>query len=238
MKNIIPALAAALLATTGAVSVADSQIISIGTALNGGAITLQASGATPGPVTWSGAVGAYNIDAVDAVDLTTSSLNSNAQNATATGSFDVLDVYVSVSDITGLTGLKTALSGLTTNFLTPGWTVTESTYEDNSNTVFGTMNLLSTHTFALGPDAVSSLAMVNLTSPFSVTELYQISSIGLSGAANDTIDLSAVVPEPATWATLGIGFAMMGLVGMTRRRKDFRFPFRSARSTTSHSFFV
>jgi hypothetical protein len=64
--------------------------------------------------------------------------------------------------------------------------------------------------------------MVNITSPFSVTELYQISSSGLSGAANDTIDLSAAtVPAPATWAMLGIGFAMMGLVGVTRRRKDF-----------------
>jgi hypothetical protein len=227
MKNVTPALVAALLATTGAVSVAHSATISIGTALNGGAITTQASGATPGPVSFSGAVGAYDINVVDAVDLTTSSLNSNAQDATSTGSHDVLDVYVSVSGITGLTGLHDGLSGLTANFLTPGWTVTESTYEDNSNTVFGTMNLLATHTFTSGPAAVASLAIVNLTSPFSVTELYQISSSGLSGAANDTIDLSAVVPEPSTWAMLGIGFAMMGLVGLTRRRKDFRFAFRT-----------
>ena len=226
MKNVIPALAAALLATTGAVSIAHSQIISIGTALNGGAITLQASGAAPGPVAWSGAVGAYDINTVDAVNLTTSSINSNAQNATSTGTSDVLDVYVSVSDITGLTGIETGLSGLTVNFLTPGWTVTESTYEDNSNTVFGTMNLLSTHTFTSGPAALALFAIVNITSPFSVTELYQISSSGLSGAANDTIDLSAAtVPEPATWAMLGIGFAMLGMVGMTRRRKDFRFAF-------------
>ena len=35
-----------------------------------------------------------------------------------------------------------------------------------------------------------------------MTELYQISSNGLSGAANDTIDVSAVVPEPSTWAML------------------------------------
>jgi hypothetical protein len=226
MKNVIPALAAALLTTTGAVSVAHSATISIGTALNGGAITTRASGATPGPVSFEGAVGAYDINVVDAVNLTTSSLNSNAQDATSTGTHDVLDLYVSVSGITGVSGLKTGLSGLTANFLTPGWTVTESTYEDNSNTVFGTMNLLSTHTFTSGPAAVAALAMVNITSPFSVTELYQISSSGLSGSANDTIDLSAeTVPEPATWAMLGIGFAMIGLVGLARRRKDFRFAF-------------
>ena len=44
---------------------AHAATISIGTALNGGAITLQASGATPGPVTFSGPVGGYNINVVD-----------------------------------------------------------------------------------------------------------------------------------------------------------------------------
>jgi hypothetical protein len=176
-------------------------------------------------VTWSGAVGAYDIDVVDAVNLTSTSLNSNAQDATSAGSFDALDVYVSVSDITGLTGLKDALSCLTVNFLSPGWTVTESTYEDNTNTVFGTMNLLTTRTFTSGLDTFSGLAWADLTSPFSVTELYVIKSGGFSGAANDTIDLSAVVPEPATWAMLGLGFAGMGLLGLARRRKNSRYAF-------------
>jgi hypothetical protein len=171
-------------------------------------------------VSWSGGVGAYNINVVDAVDLTTSSFNSNAQDATSTGTNDVLDVYVSVSDASGVTGLRTGLSGLTVNFLTPGWTVTESTYEDNSNTVFGTMNLLSTHTFTSGPAALASLAMVNITSPFSVTELYQISSNGLSGAANDTIDLSAAtVPEPSTWAMMLLGFAGLGFTAFRKSRR-------------------
>ena len=132
----------------------------------------------------------------------------------------MLDVYVSVSDASGVTGLRTGLSGLTVNFLTPGWTVTESTYEDNSNTVFGTMNLLSTHTFTSGPAALASLAMVNITSPFSVTELYQISSNGLSGAANDTIDLSAAtVPEPSTWAMMLLGFAGLGFTAFRKSRR-------------------
>ena len=192
--------------------------ISIGTALNGGAITLQNSGATPGPVTFSGPVGAYNIDTVSGVDLSATSLNSNAINATASGTTEVLDVYVSVSDVTGLSGLQSALSGLTVNFLTAGWSVTESTFEDNSNTVFGTANLLATHTFTSGPDVFSALASVNVTSPFSVTELYQISSNGLSGAANDTIDISGGVPEPSTWAMMGIGFAAMGFLGFRRTR--------------------
>jgi hypothetical protein len=224
MKNIIPALAAGFIATTGAVSAAHSATISIGTALNGGTPVLQAQGATPGPVSWSGPVGAYTINTVNGVDLTATSLDSNAIDATSTGTHDVLDVYVSVSDVTGLSGLQSALSGLTVNFLTKGWSVMESTYEDNSNMVFGTMNLLATHMFTSGPDIFTALTSVDVTSPFSVTELYQISSNGLRGAANDTIDISGV-PEPSTWAMLGIGFAAMGWVGLTRRRKGFRYAF-------------
>jgi hypothetical protein len=218
-RSYLPILSA--LVAAGAIAglsvPAHAATISIGTALNGGTITLQNSGAAPGPVTFSGPVGAYNIDTVSGVDLSATSLDSNSISATSTGTTEVLDVYVSVSDVTGLSGLQRALSGLTVNFLTPGWSVTESTFEDNSNLVFGTANTLATHTFISGPDIFTALAPVSVTSPFSVTELYQISSNGLSGAANDTIDVSGV-PEPSTWAMLGIGFAVIGLVGFRKAR--------------------
>jgi hypothetical protein len=44
-------------------------------------------------------------------------------------------------------------------------------------------------------------------------------------AADISGDFSATVPEPATWAMLGLGFAGMGLVGLTRRRKNSRYAF-------------
>jgi hypothetical protein len=44
-------------------------------------------------------------------------------------------------------------------------------------------------------------------------------------AADISGDFSATVPEPATWAMLGLGFAGMGLVGLTRRRKNCRYAF-------------
>jgi hypothetical protein len=43
----------------------------------------------------------------------------------------------------------------------------------------------------------------------------------LGGTANDTIDISGV-PEPSTWAMLGIGFAAMGVVGFRRTRTHGR----------------
>jgi hypothetical protein len=218
-------LSAVAAAALGVASTAHASTISIGTSINAGPITTQASGPTPGPVTFSGPVGAYNIDAVSGVDLTAASLDSNSINATALGTFDTLNIFVSASDITSLSGLVQALSGLTVNFLTAGWSVTESTFEDNSNTVFGTTTLLATNMFTSGPDTFTLLTPVSVTSPFSVTEEFVIKSNGISGAANNTIDLSGAVPEPATWAMLGLGFAGMGLLGLARRRKNPRYAF-------------
>jgi hypothetical protein len=42
-------------------------------------------------------------------------------------------------------------------------------------------------------------------------------------AADISGDFSATVPEPATWAMLGLGFAGMGLLGLARRRKGPRY---------------
>lgn len=44
-------------------------------------------------------------------------------------------------------------------------------------------------------------------------------------AADISGNFSATVPEPATWAMLGLGFAGMGLLGLTRRRKGSRYAF-------------
>ena len=221
--SFLTAVAAAALGLAGT---AHASTISIGTSINGGAITLQSSGATPGPVTFTGPVGSYNLDTVSGVDLTAASLDSNSINGTSLGSFDTLNIFVSASDITSFSGVVQALSGLTVNFLTPGWSVTESTFEDNSNTVFGTTansltaTLLATNTFTSGPDTFTLTTPVSVTAPFSVTEEFVIKSNGFSGAANNTIDLSGTVPEPATWVMMTLGFVGLGYAAIRRSSKD------------------
>jgi hypothetical protein len=170
-------------------------------------------------VDFTGPVGAYNADTVGGIDISAASLDSHSINATTLGTLDALDIYVSASDITALSGVLHFLSGFTVNLLSPGWTVTESTYLNNSNAVFGTSDLLATNVFtAIGAD--QSLDTRAVATPFSVTELFVVRSNGFPGSANNTIDLSgAVVPESSTWALMALGFAGLGFVRFRQKRQ-------------------
>jgi hypothetical protein len=44
-----------------------------------------------------------------------------------------------------------------------------------------------------------------------------LDDVSLTGS--DAVSLMGSVPEPATWAMMGIGFAALGFVGYCRRRK-------------------
>jgi PEP-CTERM motif len=63
------------------------------------------------------------------------------------------------------------------------------------------------------------------TGPFSLTETASLTMAGGSNITgfNQAIDAtSGVVPEPSTWAMMGIGFALMAFMGV-RRRNRFAF---------------
>lgn len=94
----------------------------------------------------------------------------------------------------------------------PGPTV-ESTFFNGTSGSLGT--LLATHTFPVG-DIVDSFGPVISTigTPlFADAHQYMVTFTAAGQSSNDTIQLSSSIPEPSTWAMLGLGFGGLLLLG-------------------------
>jgi hypothetical protein len=140
-------------------------------------------------------------------------LDSQTIDAEASGAGS-LTVYVTA---TGLTSPMTAglLSALTSNLLTPGWTVSGQTYFDQSDVAFGMGTELFSGTLSgLGTD--TGVTPIAATGPYSLTEIYTITA-NTGGNTNDTLDISTV-PEPGTLALFGAGLLGCALLLSRRRR--------------------
>jgi PEP-CTERM motif len=142
-------------------------------------------------------------------------------DASAPGFLSSLQVYVSETDLTSPLGVNTFASGFTSNFILGAITsVTESTYVDTGNAVFGLGSLLSTNTFA-GPIVSTQSITLNaltpsLPAPFSETEVFDIQATA-NGTTSDTITITtANAPEPGTLTLFGSG--LVGLAGLLRRK--------------------
>jgi hypothetical protein len=215
---------AAMLGVTGLGS-AEAQTVSIGYS-NGGPIVTLASGA--GSASFSD-LPAIDVSASDVTGLRLSSLQL-AVTFFLPGTFAIL-----VSE----TGLSFAspesvnfVSDFTQNDLPPGDTVTEYTFFDPTDTLYGTSTLLGSGSFTSSntPGGVGPMTVgENLYAPYSLTEVYYVSS-PIPTQLLSTIDLQTVplgpapfIPEASTWAMLGIGFAGIGLLGAAKRRKAPRY---------------
>jgi hypothetical protein len=131
-----------------------------------------------------------------------------------------ISVWVSSTDNNSPLGLQSLESSFTQNLLTAGWSVTAYTYADNTNTAFGTQQLLSTTTFSTSdPPDVDLLGTANLgIGPFSLSEQWLISAPG-TGETNNTTDITSV-PGPILGAGLpGLFAACCGMLGLNLRRK-------------------
>jgi PEP-CTERM motif len=186
---------------------------------------------------WGGIVGLFNINTITGVD-TGPELNlvSNAIDGTTTASSaaHTLWVYVSETGVTNPLGLTDLSSTLTENSLKAklsssltqhGWSVEETTLYSSTDQLNAGVPLFSYLFSDLGTQQLDTNQ--SPASAYSVTALYEIAlaSGATRGTANSTIDISgaSLVPEPATWAMLGLGFAGISLVGLTKRRKASRY---------------
>jgi len=203
------------------IAAASAATISIGSSLNGAGITTQATGTNSASASFNQGGGWQTnlVAGLAAGDTAFPDIfNSSSQNTTNGGSNSVLDIFVTASGLTSPTGSFPLLSSFTSNQLPAGWTVTQQTFLNADNTIFGVETPLGSQVFnSIGTGSATTLA--SLTAPYSLTEEYTINSNNIGGSTNSTMDISAV-PIPGALPLFAGGLAAMGLLGWRRKRKS------------------
>lgn len=204
-------------------SSASAVTVSIGlqeAGVNAGAITTEATG-TNSLVSFAGSYGSFTSNGITATGnppLTGNDLlNSTTLNIASTTA-GVLNVYVTAQGITGPIGAALGfLSSFTENQLSAGITsVLAATYLDAGNGLFTTTTALSSHLFTTIATALGTATGNTGAGPYSVTELFTITSSG-GGTASSTTDLSAT-PLPPAIVLFGTALAGLGVFGRRRRK--------------------
>jgi PEP-CTERM motif-containing protein len=232
------ALAAAVLAALGlGAQAADAGVLACtGTdiciglqeaTVNSGHITLEA--ASPGFAFFDGNYGTFK-QSSPAIGVGVNGFVAGPGPALDTNSVNVssstagtLTIYVTERGLTSPSGINYFISSFTTNLLSQGWTVEESTYVDTADGLYNvsktgldpTATLLGSHTFPAIGTSTSINASPSLSSPYSETAVFTIKATG-KGQDNSTIDIA--VPEPESLALAGMAMFGFGLALARRRR--------------------
>jgi hypothetical protein len=220
-------LAACLL--LGAIQ-AGATTIDIGLS-DGGKINTVAYGSGASGVAWAGLYDKYNFDVVmasdpDPIDFTSGTIDVKGLDATS-----AIYLYVTETGLTSSVSNANFSSILGISNLPAGWTLTEATYLDNSNTEYGMGTPLATTTASF--NTVNSTQTFtraeSVSSTFSLTEVYQLFSDGVSGivGASETITDPPggiqAAPAPAIGAgvpgMLAVGGVLLGWKLWERRRQ-------------------
>lgn len=215
MVRAILAGAAALIALPASASTLDIEIFDNGTLIDSvssvsGAATLTSSDAIFSNIT----VAAQGSPILPRADLSSVTLDATAA-ATFTGSHTLtVDIFQ-----TGVTGGGGTRSTFTVNGLVndPGPT-TESSFAGGV--------LQATHTFPVGLLDGSAGPFNGIAPAFTTDELqYTVDFTAKAQSFGGSAQLVTNIPEPATWASIVIGFVGLGLLGWRRSpRSGFGAP--------------
>lgn len=204
MKIVIPALAAAFIATVGAAPSAQAKLIDFGLAPVGGAIV---STGTP-------------LEASTALDFIGSSfvvVQLGAGDASGLSLFST--VSVSPTDIVYGSGSGTGLDTPLSTDVVKMWTDSLGTFTETLTTVSAISRNASI------PNSIGVTLTGTLSGPgFDKTPASLILTANQVGGPGKAISASltnaSTVPEPATWVMLALGFAGLGYAAVRRSAKD------------------
>jgi hypothetical protein len=220
MKLFVGVLATALVGAS--VGSANADTISIGWNNKAGpGIQTLTTGSPSTPLIFNGSIDGFSLNIALAEDPVPIHLDGETLDFSSGGkALGPLYLYVSETGITMPPGQLSFLSGLTENELPRGWTMTESTFLGPANVTYGRGAPLDSFTFtSIGSQDLTAGATVPST-PFSVTELFILTTNKTKGTDESSISLtSSVIPEASTWSMLGIGLAGLALAGAARGRR-------------------
>jgi PEP-CTERM motif len=201
MKKILPALAVALIAGMGASSAAQAAVIDFTFAAIGGKVT-----ATPTPLQ----------------DATTLDLDGASLIVTGIGTGDASGLHVPPPfDASAFVTLTSPIL-----FTSTGPLVSDITKEWTDG--LGTFTEILTTIKQIDRDATNAITVTltgTLNGPgFVGTPVDLIIDATQSGGPGNRISVSgsnsSVVPEPATWVMMGLGFIGLGYAAVRRNSKD------------------